>query len=544
MIIKNIKNIFATGLLCCSVVAVPTACADWDDHYEKPVSDASAGGGLSLWQTMQQYPELSDFCAVLQKTEVYKHHRKTGVSYADLLSGTQVFTVLAPVNGTFDKDSLFSLLTTNRGDSMVERSFVGNHLSYNLGSSVSTPTELFLLNTKRLTIADNKAFDVPIKEANIKAKGGVLHILQNALPYRSNLYEAMLNNPRYSGIGEQLASYEYDEFLPGQSVEGEVVDGEQIYVDSVFNERNLLLERVGSLAAEDSSYIFVVPEAEEWQRVWEEAMDYFRFDASVEGADSLQRLWANYALFSDAIFSRTIQASPEDSLVTYAYDKHYPNYHVFHRPFEPGGILYGATPADYSNGTLYTAPQWPFNPLTTYHREIKTEGEHTGMIVDYDKDECSFLSRVLAADSISENSYLVITPKKGTSNWNITFKLENTLAGAYDICAVILPATVYDPKATVRPNKFRAAVNYIDEMGVAKSFNCNNTQFTNNPERVDTIVLAENFVFPVCNYGETNQKITLKLTCSITARETSSYSREMYLDCIYLRPRTSKSEEQ
>ena len=543
MITKSIKNIFATGLLYCGVAAALTACTDWNDHYEESLSKSN--GSLSLWQTMQQYPELSDFCDVLKKTEVYKHHHKTGVSYADLLDGTQTFTVLAPVNGTFNKDSLFSLLETNRGDSMVERSFVGNHLSYNLGSSTSASTELFLLNAKRLTIAENKAFDVPIRDANIKAKGGILHILQNTLPYRYNLYEAMLNNPRYSAIGEQLASYEQDEFLPNQSVAGEVVDGEQIYVDSVFTERNLLLERVGELAAEDSSYIFVVPEAEEWQRVWEEAMDYFRFDAKVDGGDSLQRLYANDALLSDAIFSRTIQASPEDSLVTYWYNKYEPKYHVFYRPFESGGILYDTAPTEYSNGTLYTASQWPFNPLTTYHREIKVEGEHTGMIVNYDKDNdlCTYATRVLAADSVSENGYLVITPLSGTSNWNMTFKVENTLAGAYDICAVILPATVYNPQANLKPNKFTATINYVDEAGTSKPFICNNT-FTNNPERVDTIVLAENFVFPVCNYNQSNIKISVKLSCSITPRETSSYSREMYLDCIYLRPRISKSEEQ
>ena len=54
-------------------------------------------------------------------------------------------------------------------------------------------------------------------------------------------------------------------------------------------------------------------------------------------------------------------------------------------------------------------------------------------------------------------------------------------------------------------------------------------------------MLAENFVFPVCNYGETNMKISVKLKCSILARESASYSREMLLDCIYLRPRKNAS---
>lgn len=537
MITKNIKHYIAAGVLCCGTAVALTACSDWSDHFEDPVSDA---GNATLWQTMKQRPELSDFCEVLQQTKVVKNHRTTAVSYAELLDGTQTFTVFAPVNGTFNKDSLLSLVTTARGDSMVERSFIGNHLSYNIGSSVDTPTELFLLNAKRLVIEDNKVLNVPITEANVKAKGGVLHVMQNRLPYRYNLYEVMLNNPAYSAIGEQLASYQHDEFMPAQSVEGDMVDGEQVYVDSVFYERNLLMERIGALSAEDSSYTFIVPEAQEWERVWQEAMDYFRYDSSVADGDSLQRYWANAALLGDAVFSRTIQTSPTDSLKTYAYDRHYPKYHVFHRPFEPGGILYGASATEYSNGTLYTTQQWPFTPQMTYHREIKAEGERLGLVVN--DSLCNYVTRVLAADSVSENAYLDIIATSSSRNWTMTFKLENTLAGAYDICAVILPLSVYDPNATLRPNRFQVDLNYVDANGKAVLEDFGQKKFSNDPTRVDTVVIAENFVFPVCNYDQTNLKFTLKLKCSILPRENTTYSREMYLDCIFLRPRNSKPE--
>ena len=533
MITKSIKHTLTACWLCCGAAAALTACSDWTDHYDDPLS--ASGSEPTLWQAIQQRPELSDFSEVLSQTKVFRHHKKTDVSYAELLNGVQTFTVLAPVNGSFNKDSLLSLTATNRGDSMVERSFVGNHLSYSLTSNDATTSECFLINTKRATIGNNMVFDVPIKEPNVRARGGVMHVLQSKLPYRHNLYEVMLNDPRFAPIGEQLGSYEQDEFNPSQSVEGGMVDGEQIYADSVFIERNLLLDRVGKLAAEDSSYIFVVPTANEWQRVWQEAMGYFRFDTSVENADSLQRYWANYALLSDAIFSRTIQSAPTDSLVTYEYDKRHPEYHVFHRPFDAGGILYGATPTEYSNGTLYVAQQWPFTPQTTYHRELKFEGERTGLIIQ--DNLCTYTTRIHAADSISENEYLVITPKSNTSNWTMTFKLENTLAGAYDICAIVLPHTVYDPHAQVKPYQFLAEIGYVDEQGNAQTFDCNKTKFNNDPTRVDTIMLAENFLFPVCNYGETNMKFTLKLQCSILARETSKYARELYLDCILLRPR-------
>lgn len=540
MITKNIKHFFVAGSVCCGLTAALTACSEWDDHFENSIAEATTTP--TLWQSIQQRPELSDFRDVLTNTMVFRHHKKTDVSYADLLNGEQTFTVMAPVNGTFNKDSVLRLLETNRGDSMVVRSFVGNHLSYNLANSQNAQKEFFLINTKRATIGNNQVLNVPIREANIKSRGGIMHVMERTLPYRYNLYEILLNDPRYSLIGEQLSSYEEDEFNPTMSVEGGMVDGEQIYVDSVFIEHNRMLESVGRIADEDSTFIVVLPTNDEWQRVWQEAMSLYRYDSTVENGDSLQRFWANHALLNDAIFSRTIQASPVDSLITYQYNKRYPQYHVFHRPFDVGGILYGATPVEYSNGTLYTTEKWPFTPQTTYQREIKVEGERTGMIIDH--TACTYNPRVHAADSVSENGYLDIIPETGTSNWTMTFKLENTLAGSYDICAVILPATVYDRNAQLKPCMFQAEINYIDEDGKAKVFDCNKVKFNNNPERVDTLVLAEDFAFPVCNYNQTNMKFSVKLKCNILARETRNYSREMYLDCIYLRPKKTITANQ
>jgi len=539
MTTNNIKHIFMAFCVGCGTVALTAACSDWDDHYEEPLTQAD--GQQTLFQAIQQNKDLSDFHEVLSKTMVIRQHRKTNVSYADLLNGGQTFTVFAPVNGSFDKDSVLALLETDKGDSMVVRSFVGNHLSYSLANNTKTPTDFFLLNSKRATVGNGSVLGVDLGENNVRATGGILHVLKGTLPYRPNLYEAMVNDARYEKIGEQLSSYEEDEFSPNLSVEGDMIDGEQLYVDSVFIERNRLLERVGGIANEDSSYLMVVPTEKEWERVWQEAMDMYRYDASVLGGDSLQRLYANSALLCDAIFSRTIQASPEDSVITYDYAKKYPKYHVFYKPFEEGGIFYGATATQYSNGTLYTTDAWPFTPQSTYQREIRCEGEARGVIVE--NTLSTYSTRQHIADSVSENEYLVIMPEKNTSNWTMTFKLTNTLSGTYDICAVVLPQTVYDPNKTdLLPCKFQAEINYVDLDGKAQVFDCNKTKFETNPEKVDTVVLAEDFKFPTCNYGQTNTKITVKLKCSILARE-RDFSREMFLDCIYLRPKKVKSEE-
>ena len=115
--------------------------------------------------------------------------------------------------------------------------------------------------------------------------------------------------------------------------------------------------------------------------------------------------------------------------------------------------------------------------------------------------------------------------------------------GDYDVCAIILPQTVINPDATnLRPCKFKATINYVDLDGKEQSYDCENTQFQSNAERVDTVVLAPAFHFPTTNYNQTSDKVSLKINCSITARENARFSREMLLDCIYLRPRTSKPE--
>ena len=529
-----------------SIVIMLASCSDWNDHYEGTADAASEGA--TIWQQMKATPELSDFCDVLEQTKVYRMHKKTPVSYADLLSGGQSFTVLAPVNNTFNKDSLLQLVQTVRGDSAVEKSFVQNHITRSLVSSSPNNAKMLMLNMKHMTMENGLVDNTPVKLANTKSSNGMFHILQHALPYKHNILEMLCDNPQLTDIGANIMSFNEDIFDPTSSVSNGVIDGVPIYVDSVVYERNRLLENVGLLDAEDSTYLVVVPTTEGWREVYNETSQYFLYDKSVDKRDSLQQYYTMSALLEDAVFNMTDQKSIQDSLISVPYlrtnqsfEKGKKVYHVFQKPFEEGGILYGANKLDCSNGWVYTTPKWSFKPTDTFFKELRTEGESTWLIT-HERD-CSYNIRRQIADSISSGSYLQIIPKSGTSNWELTFRISNTLAGDYDICMVLLPQSVAGLN-NGKPCKFKATINYVDEDNNAQSFNCNNTQFESNAERVDTIVVAEGFHFPTCNYDQNEVKVTVKLQCSILARETSRYSREMYLDCIYLRPRTSKSDEQ
>lgn len=542
---KSIKQFLLAGCVCCCATAVFTACSDWNDHYE---GTADAAEGATLWQQMKSNPQLSDFCNVLEQTKVYRMHKKTPVSYADLLSSGQSFTVMAPVNNTFNKDSLLQLVQTVVGDSAVEKSFVQNHITRSLVSSTPDATKMLMLNQKRMTMANGTVDGTSVTVANTKSSNGVLHVMERALPYKHNILEMLCDYPQLENIGANIRSFNEDIFDPTSSVSNGVIDGVPVYVDSVVYERNRLLENVGLLDAEDSTYLVLVPTAEGWNEIYNETAQYFLYDKSIEKRDSLQQYYTMHALLEDAVFNMTDQKSINDSLIsvpyihtTQSFEKGKKVYHVFRKPFEEGGILYGAEKLPCSNGLVYTTPKWSFKLTDTFFKEIRTEAESTWMITQ--ERDCSYNARRQIADSISSDSYLQIIPRTGTSNWQLTFRLNNTLAGDYDICAVILPQSVAG-LSSEKPCKFKATISYVDEDNNTQTFNCNNTQFQSNPERVDTVVLAEAFHFPTCNFDQNEVKVTLRLECSILARETSRFSREMYLDCIYLRPRTSKSDEQ
>ena len=545
MITKSIKQFLLAGCVCCCATAVLTACSDWNDHYE---GIADAAEGATLWQQMKANPQLSDFCEVLEQTKVYRMHKKTPVSYADLLNSGQTFTVMAPVNNSFDKNSLLQQVQTAVGDSAVEKSFVQNHITRQLVSSTPDAAKMLMLNLKHQTMANGMIDDIHLTAPNTKSSNGVLHVIERALPYKHNILEMLCDNTALENIGANIRRFNEDIFDPASSVSNGVVDGVPVYVDSVVYERNRLLENVGLLDAEDSTYLVVVPTAEGWNEIYNETAQYFLYDKSIEKRDSLQQYYTMHALLEDAVFNMTDQKSINDSLISVPYiytpqsfEKGKKVYHVFQKPFEEGGILYGAEKLPCSNGWVYTTPKWSFKLTDTFFKEIRTEAESTWMITQ--ERDCSYNARRQIADSISSDSYLQIIPRTGTSNWQLTFRLNNTLAGDYDICAVILPQSVAG-LSSEKPCKFKATISYVDEDNNTQTFNCNNTQFQSNPERVDTVVLAEAFHFPTCNFDQNEVKVTLRLECSILARETSRFSREMYLDCIYLRPRTSKSDEQ
>lgn len=572
MNIKNIKHklhklsyLLVTLPLAGGVASgVLSSCSDWSDHYED--GNGVTGSNTTLWEEIQNDPQLSDFAEVLSAIRITRQNKATTTSYAENLMGGRAYTLLAPVNGTFDKNALIQqAMMSNSGDSAVEKSFAMNHIlnsPYSIGGT-KDGQKLLLLNKKYAVFSGNKVNNINIRQSNIHCKNGIMHILEEPLPYSYNIYEALTNLPQFKdAAGAVLKKYNIQEFDEAATKAGNTEIGQEegltIYADSVMREVNKMVDALARLKDIDSVYYVTVPSAEGWNKAWQEAKDAFKYPAPVvEKADSLQEYYAYRALMDDAIYSMTtVNGKQNDSIVSVKYNsKNWdfdPRLHVFQKPYEAGGVLNGAEKViDCANGKIFQMKEWSLDATKTYHKFIEVEGESyesyrlslpdSKFTVDPVKYTPKYDVTTAGGDSISKGRFIILSPNAlySTNNWNTTIRIPNTLSATYDVKIVLLPVSVKSSSEKARPVKFKAILNWIDENGNNVSEKINK-EFQSDPYKVDTITIKEDWELPACSYNMTNNGIGLTLETTVGGRETGKFTRNMYLDAIVLTPKPRK----
>lgn len=516
-----------------------TSCSDtWDEHYDENRMPSDQ----TLLDLVSSDSELSDFLKVLKSAHLYNNNHSTPITYAELLGADQSLTVWAPKNGTFDCDSLIKQCMTQQGDSMVGQHFLGNHIAHTLYTAeTDAGKSVLMMNNKQVT---GRLFDVIQNKSNQPAKNGLLHVVGQEVPYNYNIYEGITSMSDFAHIGKFFKGFETHELDENASIQRGIEDGMKVYSDSVMVKKNILYNRFGLINHEDSCYFMLMPTAEVWDDVIKEAAPYFNY-GSVLKADSISNYWMNSLLLQASFYNRNIQTYMADSIYSTWYSRMDPEYNVFYRPLDQGGVLsdeFVKDSLECSNGMIYTLKKWPFTKEQLYFRPIEVEPEYSYTLLE--NKDCTFNYRQAVGDSVSSHGYLDIVPAKSTSNWTAKFRIENTLAGTYDICAIILPKTVYNPNSRdVKPNKFKATLTYTDLQGnsVKEDYPQGEgapKELENNPYCVDTVVIGR-VSLPVCNYAQNIVTVNLQINCSIANRETK-FSREMFLDCIYFRPVTDE----
>lgn len=528
---RKILGMMAMGAFL-SPLSVLTSCSDWNDHYE----NASGGSNPnSLYEEIASHEELSDFAVLLAKTKVFRHHKVTETSYADILSGGQSLTLMAPVNGTYNIDSLLQVLETAQGDSAVEHFIVKNHIIRSPHSA--TDGRVRSLNGKYVDITSGTVNGVEIDKANIQTRNGILHVMKSPLEYRKTIYETLVLDEDYKDVGAGLASYNEDVFDENASVSSGIVEGVPVYVDSVIYERNTMMEAIGLLNAEDSVYSAAIPTNDGWNKAWNKALKHFNYAYDVDKRDSLQKYYTMRALLDDAIFSKSMQSSPEDSIISLHYNRSTPEYHVFYKPFESKGLLGKANSTrKCSNGVVYCYDEWPFDPTETYFKKIEQEGENSWNIT-YQSTSCGISTGEIMdkekRKSVHKGGYIRIYPRSNNGNWDVTYKIPDVLAGKYNVHVVTLPKTLINETAKELPVSYKVAINYYDKDGKLQKEDCGKKKSTKG--KITDLIVKEGMEFPACQYGQSTY-VTITISGNSSPVLFQSETTEMYLDYIYLEP--------
>ncbi|MBP3774048.1 MAG: hypothetical protein ILA34_01710 [Bacteroidaceae bacterium] len=532
--------ILFTGIVACS-----------DDHF-----DVKQGVGqnptASLWDNILATHQCDSFALILQRTLVKKRDYGTPVTltYDKLLKSSKIMTVWAPQDGSYNAQYWLNQLDNGKNE-LVEREFVANHIAYfNYNGSYPVVKRIMLANEKFATYDDSTAIntfnDIPISEEykNVPSTNGTLHLLNGVSSFTSNLRELIEKYDELSSLYEYIESRDTIIFLESSSTPGTTINGEIHYVDSVFYEYNKMLPRIAE--NEDSICAAIFPSNAAWEEALERISKSYNYknrygyrENTDEGlsnmdtikADSVSDARTKLAIFNNMFYSlyeqpgfdiknASIESVGEffrtcDSLQSTVYYSTTDLYHQ-HEP-DCRQLTEGKDPIyKASNGYAFITDKFNFKAKDSWQYDITFDGENS-WYVNRPATENTFnanptgqtmyvtegtrnpyISGVVRGDAY--RSFTSATPQAATT---VSYNIPNVCSGTYDIYVVLLPESMLDSLNTDNKyNSFTATVAYdFDEKGKATGTYTSPSSFVNDPTKVDTILLFENFKFPYAYYG-------------------------------------------
>jgi hypothetical protein len=96
----------------------------------------------------------------------------------------------------------------------------------------------------------------PLARGNIKAKNGVLHLIENKANFFDNIWEYLDKDTTLSLLADYYHSFDTTVFDAEASIEGGVVNGQIYYMDSVVYNRNTLFSYFGEINNENKQFLF------------------------------------------------------------------------------------------------------------------------------------------------------------------------------------------------------------------------------------------------------------------------------------------------
>lgn len=507
-----------------------TSCSDFDDYNEVQVNPEAAAN-LSLWENIEQNPQLSDFEELIKKA-----------GFDDELQGSHYYTVWAPLNGTFDKS-----IYADMDQAALLKNFVYNHVAdYNHPISGDINNKVFTLNRKTYNftgVSGTFTFaGITLAQANIPSTNGLMHTLDGAAMYYDNIYDYILGlGEGYKSINAYFKRYETSVLDEANSVKGPMVNGLQTYVDSVMIVDNSLVRRLGAqLQNEDSSYTVLLPTDKAWENKYNAIKPYYNFITNTVGQDLLGTSSSSNikqintgdidnAYFQDSIIKRfitnTIVYSNNDTYNSFFVDGReitptdsvrLPNGRKYSNPADLLAYQVGE-PVKMSNGWIRNVDSIAFYSWETYAPEININPiNQAGLITAAAASSRGW--NIIFSDAVNkwgdftetngELRFANIEPSGDRTKPELHTFLPNVLSTKYKFYVVFVPGAIIGEDN--RPNQVNFTLNYSDANGKLQKYNFSSdlkndnpkTQkpFVNDTSKVDTMYIGE-FTFPVSYYG-------------------------------------------
>ena len=559
------KHRILTGALLTAALFAGTSC---DDSEGLKVTGEVPFADKTLYEVLLSDAELSDFVEVVNSC---------GEHCADsLFNKSKVYTLWAPVNGTFNKDSLIAEVE-NGNREMVFQSFVKAHISNHLRAANGTlgdDNKVLLLNEKIAVFKGDRKNGYSfsgqhLAECNIRVWNGLLHKLEAPSEYKYNIMEYLELDENVDSVSKFIYSYNVTEFSAGQSIMGPIVGGEQTYLDSVFVTSNKLLSHwngVGFLDSEDSTYTVYVPNNKAWADFVAESDKYFNFNlesanpksVNAHDRDSLRNYYARINALKYMTFSNNEQVyvNNPDSILP-IWQSGAKREELDKQQLE-ACVLYEK---ELSNGTFKVIDKCPFTTYDLFHDTIKIEGENAAMrkelngTVAYSreapKNKINDKDSLFKNAEISGNYYYEGMLNDGNGRASVSFKLPNALSAKYNLAIITVPKNITNPDvqpAQIKPTTYTAKV-YMQN-------DSKNVIFTGTAnalkDRVDTLFFkdanGERVVLdiPYCEYYNTGNyddyNLIMELTAGLANQFVLFYDFNVRIDAIMLVPAREPEE--
>lgn len=447
----------------------------------------------NVYKKIQSYPQLSKFAELLKIAGYDKYLNNK--------------TIWAPENS--------SILNFDIKDTTAIIKMLRNHITNEKITTLDAKNKrVKMLNNKYLiyTRTENKyTIDGKVCTlSNISSQGSYIHIINEEIPYKLNLWEFLDQTNINDG---------YDIF--------------RTYVSSFFNNDengntvNDILRYLGKLDNEDYDYTVVIPDDEACREAYN--LLYSKYFVSRENADSVKLIEnIKWRIVRDQFFTPSIKQLPVNGIIN----------STFNIPYEAQTILKEdniISINNFSNGSVIFIRHLNMLDSMVLNKTKKIECENNLFRLH---TNCN-LNTISVTDNkygISGGQYLKSIPVS-TSNLakiSVSYGLIDLLPGKYNIYANIVPAYIED-STDKKPNRLNFYISHND----SSSLNIVNKtllkKFVTDTNSVTQIKLAENYNIPVI-YFQRNPLTTpnerIKIENDVMISELSTLNRTFRIDCF------------